>query len=48
VVYGVPADQLENAFWMAGRRRAGCVYVTGDTGGNPYRRLPPTLDWARR
>jgi Spherulation-specific family 4 len=40
VVYSVPPAQLPNAFLMAGRRRAGCVYVTDDGGGNPYRRLP--------
>lgn len=40
VVYSVPPEQLGNAFLLAGRRRAGCVYVTDFSGGNPYNRLP--------
>jgi hypothetical protein len=43
VVYSVPRPQLENALLLAGRRRAGCVYVTDRGGGNPYDRLPATL-----
>jgi Spherulation-specific family 4 len=43
VVYSIPPADLGNAFLMAGRRRAGCVYVTDQGGGNPYRRLPPTV-----
>jgi hypothetical protein len=43
VVYSVPPEHLENAFLMAGRRRAGCVYVTDLSGGNPYRRLPAVM-----
>jgi Spherulation-specific family 4 len=43
VVYGVPGAQLENALLLAGRRRAGSVYVTDRTGGNPYDRLPAAL-----
>jgi Spherulation-specific family 4 len=40
VVHSVPAEQLPNAFLLAGRRRAGCVFATDLGGGNPYRRLP--------
>jgi hypothetical protein len=40
VVYSVPPEHLGDAFLMAGRRRAGCVYVTDHGGGNPYNRLP--------
>jgi hypothetical protein len=36
----VPPEHLGDAFLMAGRRRAGCVYVTDHGGGNPYNRLP--------
>jgi hypothetical protein len=43
VVYSVPPEHLENAFLMAGRRRAACVYVTDLGGGNPYRRLPAVV-----
>lgn len=43
VVYSVPRPQLENALLLAGRRRAGCVYVTDRGGGNPYDRLPAAL-----
>jgi Spherulation-specific family 4 len=43
VVYGVPPAQLENAMLLAGRRRAGSVYVTDRSGGNPYDRLPAAL-----
>jgi hypothetical protein len=40
VVYGVPPEQLRTALLLAGRRRAGCVYVTSRGGGNPYDGLP--------
>jgi hypothetical protein len=40
VVYSVPAAHAADAFLLAVRRRAGCVYVTDDGGGNPYDRLP--------
>jgi hypothetical protein len=43
VVYSVPPEQLPNAFLVAGRRRAGCVYVTDLGGDNPYRRLPAVV-----
>jgi hypothetical protein len=40
VVYSVPREHLGDAVLMAGRRRAGCIYVTDHGGGNPYNRLP--------
>ncbi len=45
VVYSVPPEHLGDALLLAGRRRAGCAYVTdrggdGHGGGNPYDRLP--------
>jgi len=40
VVYSVPVEHLGDAVLMAGRRRAGCIYVTDHGGGNPYNRLP--------
>lgn len=40
VVYGVPPEQLGSALLLAGRRRAGCAYLTDHSGGNPYDRLP--------
>jgi hypothetical protein len=43
VVYSVPPEHLADAFLMAGRRRAGCVYVTDHGGGNPYDRLPAMM-----
>ncbi|HEY1621774.1 MAG TPA: spherulation-specific family 4 protein [Streptosporangiaceae bacterium] len=43
VVYSVPADHLGNAFLIAGRRRAGCVYVTDRGGGNPYNHMPAAV-----
>jgi hypothetical protein len=54
VVYSVPPEHLASAFMVAGRRRAGSVYVTDHGGGNPYNRLPalvpaPTAaQWARQ
>jgi Spherulation-specific family 4 len=47
VVYSVPRPQLSNALLLAARRRAGCVYVTDRGGGNPYDRLPASLDRAQ-
>jgi Spherulation-specific family 4 len=43
VVYAVPPEHFGDAFVLAGRRRAGCVYVTDQSGGNPYRRLPAPI-----
>jgi hypothetical protein len=43
VVYSVPRPQLANALLLAARRRAGCIYVTDRTGGNPYDRLPAAM-----
>ena len=43
VVYSVPPDHLGDAFVLAGRRRAGSVYVTDEGGGNPYSRLPTPM-----
>jgi Spherulation-specific family 4 len=43
VVYSVPPQHLGDAFLMAGRRRAGCVYVTDHGGGNPYNGLPAVV-----
>jgi Spherulation-specific family 4 len=40
VVYAVPPERLADAVALAGRRRAGCVYVTDADGPNPYSRLP--------
>lgn len=40
VVHSVPAEHAADAFLLAVRRRAGCVYITDSSGGNPYDRLP--------
>jgi hypothetical protein len=40
VVYSVPPEHAADAFLLAVRRRAGCVYITDQGGGNPYDRLP--------
>lgn len=54
VVHSVPPEQLQNAFLLAGRRRAGCVFATDLGGGNPYRGLPVTMppelapEWMRQ
>jgi hypothetical protein len=40
VVYSVPAEHAADAFLLAVRRRAGCVYITDQGGNNPYNRLP--------
>jgi hypothetical protein len=43
VVHSVPRDRFGDAFLLAARRRAGCVYITDYGGGNPYERL--SADW---
>ena len=43
VIHSVPPEHLGDAMLMAGRRRAGCVYATDLSGGNPYRRLPAVM-----
>jgi Spherulation-specific family 4 len=43
VVYSVPPGHLADAIAVAGHRRAGCVYVTDESGGNPYSRLPTPM-----
>jgi Spherulation-specific family 4 len=40
VIYGVTGSQLRNAIGTARRSHAGYVYVTPDTGPNPYDSLP--------
>jgi hypothetical protein len=40
VVYSVPAEHAADAFLLAVRRRAGCVYITDRGGANPYDQLP--------
>lgn len=40
LVYSVPPESFEDAFMLATRRRAGCVYVTDNGGDNPWDRLP--------
>jgi hypothetical protein len=40
LVYSVPPDSFGDAFMLATRRRAGCVYVTDNGGDNPWDRLP--------
>jgi hypothetical protein len=39
-VYATPAARLARALRLAAVRRAGYVYVTGQSGRNPYRALP--------
>jgi spherulation-specific family 4 protein len=43
VVHSVPAEQIVDVLMLAGRRHAGCAFVTDRSGGNPYDRLPPAL-----
>jgi hypothetical protein len=43
VVHSVPREYFEDAYRLAARNRAGCVYITQRTGGNPYDQLP--ADW---
>jgi Spherulation-specific family 4 len=45
VVHSVPPQRLADAHALAGRHRAGCVYVTQRTGANPYDGLP--ANWHR-
>jgi hypothetical protein len=40
LVYSVPRQSFGDAFLLAARRRAGCVYVTDHGGDNPWDRLP--------
>jgi hypothetical protein len=40
LVYSVPIESFGDAFLLASRRRAGCVYVTDHGGENPWDRLP--------
>ena len=40
LVYSVPVPSFGDAFLLATRRRAGCVYVTDHGGDNPWDRLP--------
>ncbi len=40
LVYSVPLGSFGDAFLLATRRRAGCVYVTDNGGDNPWDRLP--------
>jgi hypothetical protein len=52
VVYSVPGENHDHAFLLAMRRRAGNVYITDRSGGNPYDRLPaaglqPGSSWLR-
>ncbi len=38
--HSVPPGSFSDAFWLAARRNAGCVYVTDQGGPNPWDRLP--------
>jgi Spherulation-specific family 4 len=38
--HSVPPGSFGDAFWLAARRNAGCVYVTDHGGANPWCRLP--------
>ena len=38
--HSVPPGSFRDAFWLAARRNAGCVYVTDHGGANPWCRLP--------
>jgi Spherulation-specific family 4 len=38
--HSVPLESFRDAFWLAARRNAGCVYVTDNGGANPWDRLP--------
>jgi len=40
LVYSVPCESFGDAYLLATRRRAGCVYVTDHGGDNPWDRLP--------
>lgn len=39
-VYATSRSQLSSVISLSRRRHAGYLYVTGDSGGNPYRSLP--------
>lgn len=43
VVHSTPQEYIDDAFHLAERNRAGCVYITDRSGGNPYDGLP--ADW---
>jgi len=38
--HSVPPGSFRDAFWLAARRNAGCVYVTDHGGANPWDRFP--------
>ncbi|MBO0823132.1 MAG: spherulation-specific family 4 protein [Actinobacteria bacterium] len=40
LVYSVPLESFGDAYLLAARRHAGCVYVTDNGGDNPWDRLP--------
>jgi hypothetical protein len=40
LVYSVPLESFGDAYLLAERRHAGCVYVTDKGGDNPWDRLP--------
>jgi hypothetical protein len=40
LVHSVPQEHFGEALWLAGRRRAGCAYITDHGGANPWDRLP--------
>jgi hypothetical protein len=40
LVYSVPVPSFGDAFQLAARRRAGCIYITDKGGDNPWDRLP--------
>jgi hypothetical protein len=40
LLHSVPAESFGDAFWLAARRNAGCVYVTDHGGANPWDGLP--------
>jgi hypothetical protein len=44
LVYGVPADALDQAVRLAGERRVGVLYVTDGQGANPWNGLPGYFD----
>jgi hypothetical protein len=47
--HSVPPGSFRDAYWLAARRNAGCVYVTDNGGDNPWDRLPAGgLDWDRQ
>jgi hypothetical protein len=40
LLHTVPAASMPDAWWLAGRRHAGCSYVTDRAGDNPWDGLP--------